>query len=175
MLISRRAWNLMLGVDGYWIFTHPESFSRTFPVHAKKACKQCLQAFDFKRILGGKCKFRTCDPCSVNAIETYLLQGSHRRKFLRNPIKSWWIALNYTRNYTELFIDSDLEAPYPNNYRQMPCRPSRPAQTAPHRARVALMVDWSGWHGLRRSAFSPTGRPNLFLYFQHVILAWIIA
>jgi hypothetical protein len=39
-----------------------------FPAQNKKACNMTLQAFVFTTNPGGKCKFRTCDPCSVNAV-----------------------------------------------------------------------------------------------------------
>ncbi len=56
-----------------------------FSYNAKKACERISQAFDFIRILGGKCKFRTCDPCSVNR-KTCLGLKKRRRIFLKNSI-----------------------------------------------------------------------------------------
>ena len=43
-------------------------FSRTFPHKQKKGLTHHAQAFDISMNSGGKCKFRTCDPCSVNAV-----------------------------------------------------------------------------------------------------------
>jgi hypothetical protein len=34
----------------------------------KKGRQQSSQALDFQSNFGGKCKFRTCDPCSVKVI-----------------------------------------------------------------------------------------------------------
>jgi hypothetical protein len=35
---------------------------------AKKAPKVASKCLISMRIVGGRCKFRTCDPCSVNAV-----------------------------------------------------------------------------------------------------------
>lgn len=52
---------------------------------------------------GGKCKFRNCDPCSVNASRSTALQGSHRRIYFQATIKAQEISVNHTRNPTHFF------------------------------------------------------------------------
>jgi hypothetical protein len=65
-ICTRRAPNSSMEVR-HRLKQNPVLFPYISP-ETKKGWTHHAQAFDFSMNFGGKCKFRTCDPCSVNAV-----------------------------------------------------------------------------------------------------------
>src|SRR5476649_2536382 len=97
-------------------FLRPATQARTSRSHTQKTnytqnytdikkadyimCRLSYKYLILQRILGGKCKFRTCDPCSVNASEGTTAQRSHRENFVMAVTSRHEIAPDYTGIYT---------------------------------------------------------------------------